>query len=286
MEYYENINYKINKLNLKNIITNDISAWQTFKNYHHIYNKIWIAESQNIDCGPMGVYPKKYPIIFKPIINLFGMSRSFKIINNKEEYDNNLMDGLFWEEYLTGNHYCIDIILLDGEIKFYSCLKSFPLTEGTFTYHESMPEYLLPKNIVEWIKNNFKKYSGCLNIETINNKIIEAHLRLNGDYYLYNDDFTKELHKLFNNNRWELDYKISKKYLIPIFINKNKDISEIDENDIVDILKNFNCNKLQFDNINSKYQKETLSRYLMFECKNLDSGLKAKDDIQDIINIY
>ena len=24
----------------------------------------------------------------------------------------------------------------------------------------------------------------------------------------------------------------------------------------------------------------------MFESKNLDSGLKAKDDIQDIINIY
>ena len=33
----------------------------------------------------MGVYPIKYPIVFKPIINLYGMSRGFMIINNEKE---------------------------------------------------------------------------------------------------------------------------------------------------------------------------------------------------------
>ena len=285
MNIYENIYYKINKLNLSNIIMNDIEAWTKYRDYHHIYNKIWIAESQNILCGPMGLYPEIYPIIFKPIINLFGMSRSFKIIKDKEEYNNNLQDGLFWMDYLSGNHYCIDIILLNGEIKFYSCLQSFPYTEGTFNYHESIPEYKLPEHIIIWIKKYFKNYTGCVNIELIDNKIIEAHLRLNGDYYLYDDNFTKELDKLYNKSEWTLDYKIVKKYLLPVFINKTNNLSCIDNQCIFDILENYNCDNIHFDNIDSNYQKETLSRYLMFDCNNLENGLKAKDDILDIINL-
>ena len=71
----------------------------------------------------MHTYPNKYPIVFKPIINLKGMSKGFKIIKSEEEYDKNIKDGLFWEEYLEGNHYCIDLILLNGKIKYYTCLK-------------------------------------------------------------------------------------------------------------------------------------------------------------------
>lgn len=285
MKYYENLNQKIQKLNLHNIITNDIDAWKIYVIYHHIYNKIWIAESQNLSCGPMGVYPVEYPIVFKPIINLYGMSRSFKIIYNENDYDNNIKDGLFWEKYLSGNHYCIDIILLNGKIKFYSCLQSFPFTEGTFKYHESIPEYILPEHITKWILFHLKNYTGCFNIEIINDHIIEAHLRLNGDYYLYNDNFTKELDKLYNRGIWELEYKIEKKYLIPVFINNKNNINDIDAKDILDITNKYYCNNIHFDDINSNYQKETLTRYLMFECNNLQNGLKAKDDILDIINI-
>lgn len=282
MKLYENINYKINKLKLENIITNDIDAWKKYKNYHHIYNKIWIVESQDLNCGPMGCLPNKYPIIFKPIINLYGMSRGFKIINNEQEYFKNLKDGLFWMDYLSGNHYCIDLILLNGEIKFISCLQSFPYTEGTFSYHESIINYQLPGNISNWIIKYFEGYTGCLNIELIDNKIIEAHLRLNGDFYLYDDNFAKELHNLYNFKKWNLKYIIPKKYLIPIFTNKNIN-NNIDQNDIISILDNYNCNNIFFDDINSKYQKETLSRFLMFDCDNLNNGLKAKDDILDIL---
>jgi len=285
MKYYENIYYKINKFNLNNIIINDIEAWKKYRDFHHIYNKIWIAESQNIPCGPMGLYPENYPIIFKPIINLFGMSRSFKIIKDKKEYDKYLQDGLFWMDYLSGIHYCIDIILLNGKIKFYSCLQSFPYTEGTFKYHESIPEYQLPEHIIIWVEKHFQNYTGCVNIELIDNKIIEAHLRLNGDYYLYNDDFTKELDKLYNKSEWNLEYKIEKKYLIPVFINKTANLSNIDNQCIFDILNNYKCDNIHFDNIDSNYQKETLSRYLMFDCNHLENGLKAKDDILDIINL-
>ena len=32
-----------------------------------IYNKLWVTESQNIDCGPTEYY-RKLSVIFKPII--------------------------------------------------------------------------------------------------------------------------------------------------------------------------------------------------------------------------
>ena len=196
--------------------------------------------------GPMGTYPKNYPVIFKPIINLFGMSRSFKIIKSKKEYNKNLKDGLFWMKYLDGTHLCIDLILLNGNIKFFSCLKSHSFTEGTFLYHESIPDYLLNENIIKWINKYFYNYTGCLNIETINDIIIEAHLRLNGDYNLYNDEFTKELHNLYNYNTWNLDYKIKKLFLISIFINFNYDVSNINFHDIIKIIKYHNCNNIVY----------------------------------------
>ena len=46
-----------------------------FPKYHNIYNKLWLSEIQGVPCGPMGVQPGAYPVIMKPIINLFGMSR-------------------------------------------------------------------------------------------------------------------------------------------------------------------------------------------------------------------
>ena len=72
---------------------------------------------------------------------------------------------------------------------------------------------------------------------------------------------------------------------LPVFemLHKRLQDNNIDQNDIISILDNYNCNNIFFDDINSKYQKETLSRFLMFDCDNLNNGLKAKDDILDIL---
>jgi len=286
MKEYKSLIALSKELKLNNIICNDIQAWKKYHTYHNIYNKLWIAESQNLPCGPMGIYPEEYPIIFKPIINLYGMSRGFKIIKNEDEYQEYLDDGLFWMPYLSGDHYTIDLVIIKGEIKHIACLKSFSYTEeGTFNYHESMPEYELPIHIIEWVKLYLKDYIGCANIELINNKIIEVHLRLNGDYYLYDDNFTKELSKLYNEGIWELQYKIEKKYLVPIFIKDNDILMHINLPVLKQLLKNYNCDTLHIDNLDSKYQKEDISRFIIYECKNLEEGLNAKEDILDIIVI-
>ena len=278
MKFFKSLPKLLKELNINNIPCTDFDAWYKYNKYHKIYNKLFIAESQDIESGPMGILPKKYPVIFKPIINLFGMSRGFSIIRNKEEYFEKLQDGLFWMEYLDGEQYNLDLILLNGEIKYYTCLKSKPYTEGTFEYHESLPNYTINNVIKDWIIKYFNKYTGCLNLEFINNKIIEAHLRLNGDYYLYDIDFTKELDNLYNNNKWNYYKKINKKYIIPVFCLEKINI-EIEI--IIDILKNYKCTNLYIDNFNSSNQRGNIKRLFMFECKDLKDGLNAKDDILD-----
>lgn len=278
MSTYSSLCEIIKKNNLSNkIITSDPMAWVNYPEYQFIYNKLWIAQSQFIDCGPMNVYPQKYPVIFKPIINLIGMSRGIKKINNEKEYDKYLKDGFFWEEFLDGDHYCIDLVLSKGNILFYSCLLSHPGENGSFDYHESIPEFELPEHIELWINNFLKDYTGCLNLEVINGIIIEAHLRLNGDYHLYNEIFSNKISDVYEGiDVTFYDYKVEKLFLIPIFV--YKDFSkEVDKNRL---MKEFLDNKItnvMLDNINSKYQSEYLSRFLIFSCDNLNKGFNIRN---------
>ena len=36
----------------------DIEAWTYYQNYNHVYNKLFISQTQLIDCGPYGTIPK------------------------------------------------------------------------------------------------------------------------------------------------------------------------------------------------------------------------------------
>ena len=250
MKDYLSLNQYIKNLNLsKEIITNDIDAWEKNKDYRKIYDKLFIAYSQNIDSGPMGLYPKSYPIIFKPIVNLYGMSRGFKIINNIYEYNSNIKDGFFWMKYFPGEQINLDLIIINGKIKFYSTLVSHDNKDGTFNYHESLPDYKIDENIIKWIKKNLNNFTGCLNLEIIDKNIIEAHLRLNGDFYLYNENFVRELENLYLNKKWNLKYSIKKVYLIPIFVKSSLKIENVDFNTILKLLNYYKVNSLRIDNI-------------------------------------
>ena len=280
---YMNLYDYIEEYNFKNIkVIDDTDAWIKNPDYNFIYNKLWIAQSQGISCGPMNVYPNKYPIVFKPIINLYGMSRGFKIITDEKEYDENIKDGFFWEEYLKGDHCCVDLIIVKGKVKFFSALRSIPSDNGSFEYHESIPEYELPEHITFWISEHLEEYTGPINIELINGLIIEAHLRLNGDFQLYNKEFVSSLDNLYETGSWDLlNFEIEKKYLIPIFVEKNisKNKLNIIEKNIFLASKKFKLNNLLVDNINSQTQSEYLSRAFMIDISNIIDGFYIKKKI-------
>jgi len=281
---YKSIDDIINNLNLSEcIITDDFTAWEKFKDYRKFYNKLDLALLQNIKAGPMGTYPDKYPIIFKPIINLFGMSRGFKIIKSEKEYNKNIKDGLFWMNYYDGKQINLDLIILDGKIKTYSAMYSKSNNDGTFDYHEYLTDYKLKNNIKKFVKNNFDNYTGCLNFEIIDDNIIEMHLRLNGDFYAFDETFVHNLDKLYSLKQWNYKYIPKKKYLFPIFIKKSYDVTKIDFSKIKKILKKLNANSLRIDDIFSLHQKKNISRLLMYDIDNFEQGIKAKGLIQKLL---
>ena len=49
---------------------NDLNAWNKYKEYNFLYNKMFIANLENLKYAPMPIEPDNYPVVSKPIINL------------------------------------------------------------------------------------------------------------------------------------------------------------------------------------------------------------------------
>ena len=58
------------------IPTEDADAWTWNPNHRWIYDKLRVAASQGMDCGPHGVPPASYPVFSKPVFNLKGMGEA------------------------------------------------------------------------------------------------------------------------------------------------------------------------------------------------------------------
>ena len=291
MKTYQSLEKILEKKGKENLIPIfDTVAWIKLKPWNFVYDKLFIADSQGLPCGPWGTYPNKYPIIIKPIINLFGMSRGFKIIKTEEEYqDISNADGHLWEEYLTGDNMTIDLIINKGEIIDYYPIRSFPDKNGSFKYHETLLEYQIPDNIIEWISNYLSDYVGAINMEVIGSYIIEMHLRLNNDFY-YDDIFVDQLIEFYQSGKYIVKKNIRKTqqiFFFPIFITKEKfESNEFKQNrkKIIKILEeNDSIKSIRFFNLNS-ISNWIYLRWVTFETYSLEDGLSIKLLIKKILN--
>ena len=226
--------YNILKCPIK-IPLNDLYAWEHFPKFNKVYNKIYISKSQNIPCAPFGLTPNTFPVIIKPITNLYGMGWDSKVARNKDEYYDDIKSGSFWMSFLKGDHLSIDFAILNGKIKWYCCFKGYPSKQGMFDYWETLPNYRISFYIYKWISIHLKNYTGCINIETIGGKIIECHLRMGDINQLHSLCLFKEIIKLYEKKEWSLKKLIIPKiYLVPIFVPYNT-IINITHKEIIDI---------------------------------------------------
>lgn len=225
------------------IPTTDEGAWEHFKEFRHVYNKIEIALSQNIDCAPMGVIPKKFPVFVKPIYNLLGMGIGTRKISSFEEYDyDETLSGSFWMEYLQGEHLSHDFVVIDGKIVFSLSFKDHPLGNGMFDYWETVETPIDNFNFIkECVNENLNGYTGCFNAETIGGKIIECHLRMGEDICrLGNLDLIQNIVDVYAGKPWNFNKNIPKFYIFVLWGDKNANC-RIDK-EIADKI----CKKLTF----------------------------------------
>jgi len=174
-----------------NFAISEMEAWLRYPKHNWISNKLLVAQSQNFRCAPCEIWPEErdperevaelYPVVVKPMVNLFGMGVGACKVENSHSYlPHEIRSGSFWSEWLSGEFLSIDVLVRKGEPVWW-CVFRGHQTEpwsGAFLYWESLYSQRLPPHLKKWMRRHLSDWTGCANFETIGGLIIEAHLRI------------------------------------------------------------------------------------------------------------
>lgn len=187
------------------IPTEDPDSYRLYPQHRWIYNKLLVAESQGLPCGPHGIMPDAFPVFSKPIYNLRGMGIETRIFRDRDEYLAARDPGHMWMPVLTGEHVSSDAAVVAGQARWWRHTVGRPLGDGMFDYWTVLAD---PKPDLEaychaWIATSLAGYTGMLNLETIGGRIIEAHLRFADQWPdLYGAGWIDAVVELYEHRRW------------------------------------------------------------------------------------
>jgi hypothetical protein len=189
------------------IPTEDPDAYQWNPAHRWVYNKLAVAESQGLLCGPHGVPPPSFPVFSKPIINLHGMGVGSRVLPDRAHYERHETAGHFWMPLLTGDHVSTDLVVQHGRAPWIRHCHGVPGMGGTFDYwtieagrRESLAAYL-----EAWVARHLAGYTGMFNAESIGDRIIEVHLRVADQWPdLYEPGWLDAVVGLYRDGSWSL----------------------------------------------------------------------------------
>jgi hypothetical protein len=187
------------------IPTEDPDAYQWNPRHRHIYNKLFVAQSQGIACAPHGVTPPEFPVFSKPIVNLRGMGVGSLVLQDLAHYQQQLTAGHFWMTLLRGEHVSTDAAVEGGRARWWRHCRGVPAGEGMFDYWviEGAERSTLETYLATWVAQHLDGYTGMLNVESIGGRIIEAHLRLADQWPdLYGEGWLEAVVGLYQRGRW------------------------------------------------------------------------------------
>ncbi len=201
LQYFENAACPDNV----RVPTEDGDAYLWYPHYKWVYNKLMIAESQQLECGPHGIEPPRFPVFSKPIYNMRGMGSGSRIFRTAREYKLGQRPGHMWVTLLQGEHVSTDVAVVDGEPVWWRHATGVPLQGGMFdhwiVWTEPRPQ--LEAYCADWVRTHLGGYTGMLNLETIGNVIIEAHLRFADQWPdLYGRGWVQALVGLYADAAW------------------------------------------------------------------------------------
>lgn len=190
------------------IPTDDPDCWLLYPEYRWIYDKLKVADSQGLSCGPHGLMPERFPVFSKPMTNLKGMGIGSRTIPSRAEMERNYQPGHMWMQLLEGAHVSTDCAVLDGTIAWFRHATGKPADGGTFDYWTIHADPLpkLDGYLAKWVEAHMAGYSGMMNFETIDNRIIEGHLRFADQWCdLYGPGWVDALVRLYAERRWDFE---------------------------------------------------------------------------------
>ena len=189
-----------------NIPTEDSDAWQWYPAYRWVYDKLKVALSQNLEAGPHGIAPPRFPVFSKPVINLRGMGVGSRVLHSAADYERHYAPGHFWMTLLDGRHVSSDVAVVDGEPRWWRHVTGKPAGEGTFDYWavHAAHDADIEARCGAWVRAHLPGYTGMLNLETIGGTIIEVHLRFADQWPdLYGAGWIAAVVRLYEQGVWD-----------------------------------------------------------------------------------
>ena len=276
----------------------DRQAYEKYPKTNFVYDKLYIAKSQNLLAGKLDTFDSsnqniKYPIFIKPRWGHKSASSKncFKIKNYDELKTKFNIPNMMWSQYIDGTEGMTDFVLERGEIVYQLTYKYSDKQHGYIDQWKYIsPDNMPPPNVVEWIKKNIKNYTGIVNVQYRNNIIIEVSLRFaRGGAYINstkNESLIKNINNLINEGKW--NHWISEKMNFEPFYSfkcyTDLPIIYLLAQYVLDyLMKKYNAKPFYEYYFEPNGKEGTV--FFQFLHTNYDEGIKAKKFIEDLFNI-
>ncbi|CAA6819814.1 MAG: Unknown protein, partial [uncultured Thiotrichaceae bacterium] len=128
--------------------------------------------------------------------------------------------GSFWSEYLIGQQTSTDCLVLNGDVVWFAhTLASEEKNKQRPIYwHIGVELPALQPVIKHFIKQHLNGYTGICNLEMIDDKIIEVHLRGSNAFYdFYGDSFIQQWVTLVDQQTWHNLAPVQEGFVYSIF---------------------------------------------------------------------
>jgi len=189
----------------------DIKAYIVNPDFQYIYDKLWVAKSQNLKSGELINFKKaRFPIFIKPRWGhkTAGSKNCYKINNYIQLKPYLTKPDMIWSEYIDEPEKMTDFVLINGNIVFQITYVYLGSVNGLSDEWKLIStQHRPPHEITRWVTTNLTNYTGVLNVQYRGTYIIEAGMRLarGGAYILSTKDYDliHAINQLYLHNEWD-----------------------------------------------------------------------------------
>jgi hypothetical protein len=286
----------------------DGRAYEKYPEYNFVYDKLWIIKSQGLMGGkledlkgkeeevfrtmPTGGVRGHRPLFIKPRWGHLSASSKncFKIHDANELKKYIDYKNMMWSEFIDANEGMTDYVLLKGKI-VHQITYIYSEKQNGFTddWKYISPDSKPPSNITEWVTIHLPNYTGVVNVQYRDAKIIEVGLRLAraGAYLLSteNSDLIKNVNNIFDKLSWDFSLQ-NKLNFKPFYVFKcftTLPIVYLFPQHVLDYLVKSNTPRPFYEYYFEPAGKEGMV-FLQFMDDDFKRGMQTKEKIQFLFN--
>jgi hypothetical protein len=209
----------------------DKQCYYRYPRFKNVYDKLWVIKSQGLPGGRLEKLKGKedkvvYPIFIKPRWgHLSASSKNCFKVNSADELKKYIdYKNMMWSEFIDAKENMTDYILLNGKIVhqityIYSDKQNGFSDDWKYIAPDSAP----PPIITEWVKHNLPEFTGVVNVQSRDAKIIEVGLRFaRGGAYLLSTENTAlitNINNIFIKKEWNYNLQEEMKFK-PFYVYK------------------------------------------------------------------